>query len=409
MVIHSALGLLRPWLHPLWMGVLVAGSVLLGGPPAALAGDEGAEVSCGSDVGGRGQDKARWIAQGGGTEASERAVGLGLQWLAEHQLPDGGWSFDHARAPHCQGKCGNPGTLADARNAATALALLPFLGAGHTHQSGAYKEEVKRGLYFLVKNIKVTPQGGSLHGPGGSLHEPGGGMYSHAMGTIALCEAYAMTHDKGLYPPAQQAINFIADAQDPDGGGWGCEPRQPGDLSVTGWQVMALKAGHMAYLRVPPIAVRNASRFLDSVQADGGARYGYTQPAAAKPDATAVGLLLRMYLGWKRERPELKRGVEWLAELGPSRTNVNYNYWATQVMRHYGGDAWRDWNAQIREYLVRCQSQEGHETGSWYFDGQDDAALGAARGGRLRATAMATMILEVYYRYLPIYRKFPGS
>ncbi|MEE9602336.1 MAG: hypothetical protein V3V75_03460, partial [Thermoguttaceae bacterium] len=46
---------------------------------------------------------------GGGSGGSEKAVRGGLRWLAAHQLPDGGWSFDHTLSPMCGGKCKNPG------------------------------------------------------------------------------------------------------------------------------------------------------------------------------------------------------------------------------------------------------------------------------------------------------------
>ena len=76
-------------------------------------------------------------------------------------------------------------------------------------------------------------------------------MYSHGLAAITLCEAYAMTHDRKLMGPAQLSLNHIVYAQDPIGGGWRYAPRQPGDTSVVGWQLMALKSGHMAYLAVP--------------------------------------------------------------------------------------------------------------------------------------------------------------
>ncbi len=328
----------------------------------------------------------------GATEASEQAVALGLKWLAEHQLPDGGWSFDHTLCPNCRGQCRNPGSVREARNAATGLALLPFLAAGQTHKAGEYKRHVMRGLYFLTSQMKVSEQGGSLY-------EGGGTMYSQGICTIALCEAYAMTHDKGLYAPAQKAIDFVVYAQDPVGGGWRYHPRQAGDTSVSGWQISALKAGHAAYLRVPPTAVQKASRFLDGVQADGGAQYGYTDPALNRDATTAIGLLCRMYLGWKQENPALRRGVQWISDQGPSKNNIYYDYYATQVMRHVGGDVWEKWNSVMRDQLVDSQARSGHEAGSWFIP----AGQVAEKGGRLYSTAMATMILEVYYR--PIHRK----
>jgi hypothetical protein len=362
-------------------------------PKADLLNQVGA--FSGNALEGRGAGKGRLVAEGGGNDASERAVALGLEWLARHQMPDGGWSFDHALCPGCRGQCRNPGDIPDARNGATAMALLPFLGAGQTHQTGKYKAQVKAGLYFLVNRMKVGPQGGSLL-------EPGGNMYSHGIASIVLCEAYAMTHDKGLYAPAQQALNFIAYAQDPVGGGWRYSPRQPGDTSVVGWQIMALKSGHMAYLRVPPITVQKASRFLDSVQANNGAQYGYTDPAPGRDATTAVGLLCRMYLGWKKDNPALERGVKWISDRGPSPGNMYYNYYATQVMHQWEGDLWTKWNNVMRDQLVKSQAQQGHEQGSWFFPSGD---LGASRGGRLYCTSMSVMVLEVYYRHLPIYRK----
>ncbi len=346
----------------------------------------------GNALEGRGSGKARLVARGGGSDASERAVALALEWLAKHQMPDGGWNFNHAVHPECRGQCRNPGELAQARNAATGMALLPFLGAGQTHEKGKYKEAVRKGLYFLVSRMKVSPQGGSLF-------EDGGRMYSHGICSIALCEAYAMTHDKRLYAPAQQALNFIAYAQDPVGGGWRYTPRQPGDTSVVGWQIMALKSGHMAYLRVPPITVKKASLFLDTVQSNNGANYGYTDPGKGAA-TSAIGLLCRMYLGWKKENPALERGTKWLGDRGPS-SNMYYNYYATQVMHHVEGDPWKNWNAVMRDQLVQSQAKKGHETGSWYVTGDRHGD----RGGRLYSTAMATMVLEVYYRHLPIYRK----
>lgn len=352
---------------------------------------------------GRGAGRERLARLGGASEGSERAVALALQWLANHQLPDGGWSFDHTKAGGCNNQCRNPGNLADARAAATALALLPFLGSGQTHREGKYAKNVRAGLYYLITNrMKVSAEGGSFF-------ESGGSMYSHGLAAIVLTEAYGMTHDKVLAAPAQQAINFIANAQDPVGGGWRYQPRQKGDTSVVGWQLMALKSGAMAYLQVPKVTIQRAQVFLDSVQADGGAAYGYLDPGEG-PATTAIGLLCRMYLGWDKNNPALVRGIQRLSNWGPStskagpgRNNFYYNYYATQVMRHWEGEEWKKWNAVMRDYLVETQAQKGHEAGSWFFE--DSVDHGKERGGRLYFTAMATMILEVYYRHMPLYRK----
>lgn len=358
-------------------------------PKNSLMNEIGALTGNGLEGRGSG-NRGKMVSRYGGTPGSEEAVARALKWFALHQLPDGGWSFNHVVHPGCAGKCSHPGSLGNGRNGATALALLPFLGAGQTHKEGEYKRNVQAGLYYLVANQK----------PNGSFHEGGGSMYSHGLCAIVLCEAYAMTHDKALMIPAQKSINFIVAAQDPVGGGWRYQPRQPGDTSVVGWQLMALKSAHMGYLQVPPQTVVGASRFLDAVQADSGAKYGYTGPGAGSA-TTAVGLLCRMYLGWKKDNGALERGVQFLANKGPSKSNMYFNYYATQVMKQHEGAEWKAWNEVMREQLVKSQIKEGHENGSWHIPGDH----GAERGGRLYSTSMATMILEVYYRHMPIYGK----
>lgn len=342
---------------------------------------------------GRGEaERKALVASGGGTAASEEAVERALEWLARHQNPDGSWSFDHSKN-QCQGRCANPGNIQHGNLGATGLALLPFLGAGQTQRVGKYQRTVQMGLYYLVNNMKIDANGGSL------MDE--GVMYSHGICAICLCECYAMTRDPNLQEPAQQALNFIVYAQDKIGGGWRYAPGDPGDTSVVGWQLMALKSGHMAYLSVPPATIQGITNFLNSTQSDSGSAYGYTGPGNGL-GTTSVGLLCRMYLGWDQHHPSLERGVERLGQIGPSEGNVYYNYYATQVLHHFGGDLWDKWNKVMREYLINTQSKEGHEEGSWYFRGGDH---GADRGGRLYITALCCMTLEVYYRHLPIYGK----
>lgn len=368
---------------------------------AAPAGEGLGAVVAGFDVDvsgslrGRGAAaRAQLVADGGGTTGSEDAVSHGLRWLQAHQSADGSWHFDLTLGP-CQGLCGDSGTEPSS-TAATGLALLAFLGRGETHLEGDYQDTVKRGLYYLTGQMHVTDQGGDLRDQGR--------MYAQGIATIALCEAYAMTRDRALEPFAQQSLDFIVNAQDKRGGGWRYQPGQPGDTTVTGWQLMALKSGQMAYLRVPLDTLQRATRFLDSVQFEQGARYKYQPREKHGPENTntAIGLLCRMYTGWLADNPALQRGVAGLSVEGPSMLGRNadmyYNYYATQIMHQWGGETWRQWNERLREFLVQTQSHEGHESGSWNFVGGQ-----ASAGGRLYNTAMAIMTLEVYYRHLPLY------
>lgn len=328
----------------------------------------------------------------GGSEQSEAAVKRALQWIVDHQLPDGGWCFDHRIGPEVNERkrtSDHPGTMMQARNAATAMALLPLLGAGHTHKQGDYREAVQAALDYLAKHQK----------PDGGWHEAQGSMYSHGLAAIAVCEAFGMTQDAALMRSVQASVNFLSYAQDPVGGGWRYMPRQAGDTSVTGWQVAALKTGQTAGLQVSPSTVLRASKFLDSVEKD-GAYYGYTSPGQG-PATTAIGMLCRLHMGRARDDEAMKKGIQYLTRLGPSTgasANLYYDYYATQVLRHYGGEPWKKWNAVMRDFLVSTQAAEGPAAGSWHFAG----GHGSDAAGRLYSTSLATLILEVYYRHPPI-------
>ena len=321
----------------------------------------------------------------GGTPQSERAVERALAWLAVHQLSDGSWNFHHHRG-ECRGRCRDEGSDRST-TAATALALLPFLGAGNTHQSGPYQEQVTQGVTYLLER-------GSLTSRGLDLQE--GTMYGHGLATIVLCELLAMTHDDQLLDPASQSIRFITSNQH-FRGGWRYFPGQPGDTLVTGWQRMALRSGELAGLSIPETTLVRTSSFFDHCSSRGGAEFGY-QGREPHPTCTAVGLLCRMYEGWRRDDERLQRGAKMLVSLGPSRDDMYFNYYATQVLHHLHHEQWSDWNNTLRDHLTQSQASDGHELGSWYFADPHTTA-----GGRLCDTALATMILEVYYRHQPLY------
>ncbi|NCY03788.1 MAG: hypothetical protein EBX36_13000, partial [Planctomycetia bacterium] len=235
----------------------------------------------------------------------------------------------------------------------------------------------------------------------GQAYLKGGNLYTQGLAGITLSECMAMTQDERLRAPTQMVLNFIMTSQDPVGGGWRYAPRQPGDTSAVGWQIMALKSGNMAYMQINPATIKNAVKFLDSVQTDSGAYYGYATPQKGRPGTTAVGLLCRMYLGWKKDHPALQEGVKFIAKAGPSK-DLYYDYYATQVMHHMEGDVWKSWNARMKKMLTDSQQKSGHEDGSW-MEGFE-SGHGPDVGGRIYTTSLATMILEVYYRHLPIYR-----
>jgi hypothetical protein len=328
----------------------------------------------------------------GGSLASEQAVEAALQWLANHQLPSGAWSLVHDGG-QCKGQCANPGCRDRFDPAATGLSLLAFLGAGYTHREGKYTDNVKRALYYLHQAVETTPQGASF------LAQSERGMYNHGIATFALCEAYQLTGDPDLKDLCQQAIYFIESAQSYNGG-WGYLPKQPGDLTISGWQMMALKSARAAKLNVESSTIARAKNFITSQRAKDGVTYFYREPNGQSICCTAIGVLLRMFLGDNWTDPAILEGLILLSKHRDYGSDIYFRYYTTLALFHAGGPLWEQWNTACREHLIATQASEGHESGSWYFENAF-----AKDGGRLYTTAMAAMTLEVYYRYAPLYQQ----
>ncbi len=367
------------------------------GTSTAVAGS--GNTGLGSRIGAK---RGRGVRRGGGTGGSERAVGAGLRWLAIHQNRDGSWSFNHTPGDGCSG-FPNPGTKTT-KMGATGLALLAFLGAGHTHnETGQYRKTVHSGIKYLMQHMNKAD--GRLYEATGESHSH---MYSHGIAACAMAEAFGVSNDQELAAAAQLALDYIVNAQGADGG-WRYMPKDPGDTSAVGWQLMAFKSGKMSYLTVPKHVYPAASKFLDGVQTAGGAQYSYmiNEGHGANPALSAIGLLSRTYLEeWPKDHPGFKGGLSYIGGHGPHATNMYYNYYATMFMfQHDGpaGPAWNKWNLVMREQLIRDQEKKGgkHRIGSWHYGGpitDHEAGMGDV-GGRLYNTALATMTLQVYYRY----------
>ena len=347
-------------------------------------------------------NRAKLAGARGGTPGSEKAVAEGLRWIVKHQRPDGSWRLYH-NVNACQGACRNPGKI-ESPVAATGLALMSLLGSGYTHEAGPYQLEIRSGLDYLLGKMRVGPRGGNLTISGGGKAN----MYAQAIATIALSEAFAMTQDPALEQPVREAQKYICSAQNEFNGSWGYQPGQAGDLTVTGWQISALKSCKLAGIPVDPEVWKQARKFVEST-GDTSGLFGYKKPVNPKLSArkrdyqlhttTAVGSLMQMYMGTPLESASLQNGVSYLNQEGVSQTDIYFNYYATQVFRHIGGEYWKQWNSVAREHLIDTQDQSSsHARGSWYFPDQHGQV-----GGRLYTTAMAVMTLEVYYRYLPLY------
>ena len=319
----------------------------------------------------------------GGTEETEAAVIEGLKWLERKQQANGSWSL--------VGPYLGPGRTEN-RNAATAMALLAFQGAGKLPDgTDKLSRPVRDGWDWLSQQQNSD---GAFLSAGAQDHQ----FYTHALCTIALCELLAMTGDDQWRPAAQRAIDYLVETQAEEGG-WRYRPNDGSDLSVTGWVMMALKSGSMARLHVPSSTFDRINDFLDSVSTRDGSRYKYVEYEVYNPESmptmTSVGLLCRQYLGWPRSDDRLHQGVEHILrnppEWGRRRTNVYYWYYATQVCKHMGNPMWSEWNGVMRELLPKHQEKKGRERGSWPPDGD----RWGFEGGRLYQTCLSLYILEV--------------
>jgi hypothetical protein len=350
----------------------------------------------------QGLTRAKMVLREGGTARSEKSVEDGISWLVRHQRPDGSWSLNYYE--QCQGNGCAHSQVMESDTAATGLALLPLLGAGYSHTvKSKYQDTVRRGIFWLIDHQQAN--GDLFIGPPGMAY-----MYSHAIGTMALCEAYGLSQDPRLKKPAQLALKFIMDSQNPTTGGWRYAPGQPGDTSVFGWQMFALRSGHMAGITIPKHILKACSGYLDTAAIDQH-RIGYSyQPGRGGLSfvMTAEALLSRQLLGWPRNYPALVKGAAAVAtdlETNDNR-NIYYWYYATQLLHNMKNKDWENWNLTVRERLINMQVKEdGCAQGSWDPNLPVPDQWGRS-AGRLYVTSLSILTLEVYYRYLPLYRGY---
>lgn len=342
------------------------------------------------------------------SQQSEEAIERGLEYLASTQNEDGSWSLQgHGER-----------VLLRSDTAATGLALLAFQGAGYTHRQHQYADNVGRGIEWLMK---VQRTNGDLYRSEDPVSDRSVALYSHGIAALAMSEAYGMTQDDEIRDSAQLSLDFIANTQHRRRGGWRYEPQVSADTSVTGWMMMALKSGQLSGLEVPPDTYDGIKKWLDEAQLspERGDRYRYDPFApntatqrhgrTPTPTMTAVGMLMRMYGGWRRENPDMQSASRYLLNYKPAMgtpaapaRDAYYWYYATQVMFHMGGDTWEKWNGALTPLLLESQVKDGVRKGSWdpYQPIEDEWSKHA---GRMYVTTMNLLNLEVYYRHLPIY------
>ena len=330
------------------------------------------------------EDRLQRLAQSGGTPACETAVLKSLRWLKGTQASDGSW-----------GEANKP--------AMTGLALLAYFGHCETPASPEFGESCLKGIVYLV-NLG-SKNGGKM----ASNFTDNGWCYEHAIATYALGEATTFCKDLNVNVPSlvettEKAGQFIIDNQNKNGG-WGYLYTAAGstDVSVAGWQIQALKACSHTEIKFRGMTacIGKGLDYLTTCQADNGG-FGYNGKNPVEGTyftLTGVGMLCNQMWG-KGARNEVRKGAKYITEntkfdYNTKDSNLYAHYYESQAMMQRGGEDWKFYNNLFRDQLLNNQDEDG----SWKQPGIGGAFAGDGQGKTYR-TCLATLMLEVYYRFL---------
>jgi hypothetical protein len=336
-------------------------------------------------------DKGRAVArrQHGGDKVTETAVLRALRWLKVTQNPNGSWAKEYPQAM-------------------TGLGLLTFLAHGETPESEEFGMTVQNAIKYLADwETSLTPASKNSERF----------AYINGIVTYALAEAYGVTKLPYVKPAMEKGLSFIVDGQQPDGGfDYKYAKTARWDLSVTGWQVQALKAGFVAGSENEGImpALDKAKEFIQDVTFRDGL-FGYSSPGKGGPGMQGAGTLCLQLIGEGDSR-QAKDGVKWIRDNVTiewdrnkeyaAHSNPVYNwYYQTQAMFHAGRATWTRWNRQMKQELVRNQkpgddTDDGQNTGYWESPGR----WKRPSYDPWYTTCLCTLSLQVYYRYLPTFK-----
>jgi len=336
------------------------------------------------------------LRKSGGRLSSEKAVQDALGWLKSQQNENGSYG---ERFPV----------------AMTGLVVLAYLGHCETPDSPLYGDTVKRALDYLV----------SRSGGPESLMASGGGhgaCYEHGIATYALGEAYIMTGNPAYRGPFVNGIRKILRAQNQDGG-WVYAMNggsDDGDTSVSGWQIQALKSAYLANLQ----DVEGVEKALDRaivnmkrVYSEPQRTFGYRKPNDGNDRLNGVGVFAMSM--WKNQHAdEVRGGVSRILDdmegdrfsekgkMSYQRASLYGLYYNVQAMFAVGGRDWRKFNHWFQYALSSAQNKAGNwpttRSKVGHAGGGGELHGGAPRDFEIYRTAICTLMLEVYYRYLPV-------
>lgn len=333
----------------------------------------------------RGQELAGASAPTFSNAEIDGAIRRGLEYLKASQKPDGAWE---------SGGFGKATSV-------TSLAVMAFLACGHVPgEEGRYREAIEKGVAYVVGSQK--PNGllvsNTSHGP----------MYCHGISTLMLAEVVGMTADPALAARCREAlakaVELIVKAQEvrkPEehGGGWRYQPNSyDSDLSVTAWQVVALRAAKTAGCSVDDATIGRAVDYVKRCAVSGG---GFSYQAGrgdANNPRTGAGILSLELCG-THEAPESIAGAEYLMKHPPQWSSDHFFYevyYCPNALFQLGDKYFGAYYPRLVSILL--ERQEGD--GSWLSPNGNDRS-----GGRAYCTATGVLALAVEYRYLPIYQR----
>ncbi len=293
------------------------------------------------------------------------SVEKGLEYLARTANEDGTWPGSYGRSPGVVGLC-----------------ALVFMAHGEEPGVGRYGRILERAIRYIVKKQDHR----------GLLAASNAPMYSHGFATLALAEAYGMHPDDNVGRALKKAVDLIINAQNAQGGWRYSIGTNDSDSTVTGCQMMALRAAKNAGIEVPEEVIKRGVEYLKACAgADGGFSYqaGRGGGGVAR---TGIGVTVLSLCG-SYGSDEVKRGKEYIRSRVFERENYMYYgvYYCSQAMYQAGGTYWKTWNEQASRALMERQAADGSWSGS--------------TGGTECCTAMALLAMEVNWRLLPIYQR----